>query len=163
MTRRLTILAAAAFGLVLGVQNASALTAETRACIKNSRSALRSCRVEATANCRSQFQSTFEGCFGPGAACATACSQQQAGCQAPAAETQATCGLDCGDTFKTALDGCRDKPDPASRLDCTNMARLDQFTCRQACALAAQPALQACSADFSNCLQACASTRTPPQ
>lgn len=163
MTRRLTVLAVAAFGLVLGVESASALTQETRACIRDSRATLRSCRIQATADCRQAFQSTFQGCFGPGAACATACSQDQAACQGPSAETQVSCNESCGSTFEAALDACRELATPESRLACTNDARLDQFTCRQACSLAAQPALQACSSEFSNCLQSCASTRTPPQ
>jgi hypothetical protein len=157
MTRRLTVLAAAALGLVLGVQNASALTQETRTCIRNSRTALKQCRVTATQECRDAFQSTFQGCFGPGAACATACSAAQSACQAPAAEAQVACNETCGGTFETALDACRELGTPEARLACTGEARLDQFTCRQACALAAQPALQACSNGFSNCLQSCAS------
>lgn len=157
MTRRLTVLAVAAFGLVIGVQNASALTQETRTCIKNTRNTLKTCRAEATQACRTTFQSDFQSCFGPGAACATACSAAQNACQAPAAETQVACNESCGGTFDAALDACRELGSPEARLDCTSRARLDAFTCRQACALAAQPALQDCSNGFSECLQSCAS------
>ncbi|MCW5893636.1 MAG: hypothetical protein KIT14_24240 [bacterium] len=159
MTRRLTVLAVAALGVMLSVQSASALTQETRTCIKNSRGALKTCRIDAIAACRQTFQTTFEGCFGPGAACATACSQEQAGCQSGPASVQVGCNDGCAGTFSAALDACRLKDTPEARLDCASQARLDQFTCRQACALTVQPALQACGNVFSNCLQACASKR----
>jgi hypothetical protein len=164
MTRRLTILAAAALGLMLGAQHASALTQETRQCIKISKSSLKDCRRNAIDDCRKAFQAEFEGCFGPGAGCAAACSREQAACQdaegGPAASLK-TCTEDCNATFETAIDACRGKESPEARLDCSSTVRLDAFTCRQACQLRVQPALQVCGNLFSDCIQACASKPNP--
>src|SRR2546427_2342597 len=151
MIRRLTSCAtAAALCGLLAAGTAHALTVTTRNCVRKARTDFRSCLTITRSLCRNAFAASFVNCFGPGAACARACQDQQALCQAQPSTDQVVCQQACTAALQAALDGCQGAPDATS---CAANARIDQLRCNQACALVAAPALQDCGQAFNDCLE----------
>ncbi len=163
------VVAAAAFLALVSVstEEAHALTSKTRLCISRERRSYRDSLRTYRAQALSDFQTRYRGCFGPGADCAAACQAVQDGCLKTPRNAQQNCVDDkgasptesCNEKFDTQLETCQALADDAAALTCATQARLDRFACTQACAAAAQPAVDACNIDFGDCVQSCASTR----
>jgi hypothetical protein len=181
MTRRTQMATiGAALGMLVLTPPAGAVTSRTRACLF----AAKRSRVNCLNTCRSDYITNFQGCFGPGSACAAACLNDQATCQSGPGESLAACKRDtlfcadgsengvndctsanattgaCASTLRSALDDCTD-PDkhPEGALACASNARLDNLRCQSACQILFAPALQACNQAFSDCTESCASCR----
>lgn len=167
MTRFVVVAAAFLAFVSLSTEEANALTSKTRLCISRERRTYRDTLRTLRAQALSDFQTRYKGCFGPGADCAAACQAIQDGCLKTPRDTQQSCVDDkgasptesCNEKFDKKLDECQGLADDAAALSCATQARLDRFACTQDCALAAQPAVDACNADFSDCVQSCASAR----
>jgi hypothetical protein len=183
MTRRTHMaIVMAALSLVALAGSAEATTSQTRACLVASKRA----RLNCTNTCRSSYITNFEGCFGPGSACAAACLNDQATCQSGPATATAECKQDtlfcadgnqsgangctaanatigqCGTILKSALTDCTDATKhPEGALVCAANARLDNLRCQDNCQLLFAPALDTCNQNFADCTGACASCLNP--
>jgi hypothetical protein len=156
MIRRIAI---AALGLALVAGPAAAYTKTTAACIKTTRNAYKQCLV----TCKGQLSTNLPQCFGPGAACATACQNGQNACQlgteanpGPAAALAAA-NVECQSTQQAAITACK-AGDPNVQDSCIADAKSAGLQCKLAARAAAAPGLADCSNAFNECLQTCASS-----
>src|SRR2546426_12115853 len=104
MTRTHLALVTAALGLLVLAGSAGAVTSRTRACLF----AAKRSRVNCFNACRADYITNFQGCFGPGSACAAACLNDQATCQSGPGESLAACKRDtlfCADGSENGVNG----------------------------------------------------------